>query len=901
VKQNFTVELFHSDQWNAVPVSARSSITPVRGLRNEAGGPVPSSCSLSLDAREDSYNPYDPASAVYGLVGRNTPIRIGWEPQATTGSWADARAAFAATVASGWAAADVGGAWTLVGVGGTVQASDWSQSGGQGRMYVPVDAGYRFSYLDDLEIEDCEQAVTFTCPLASGANLEPANLTFRGTSSSSYVLVRAGATTSNSIGLFVYSSAGASLGSANAAGVTYDGKTMRLKARVTARDIWVKCWDLAGSEPDWQLHVVDPALPIPGHVGIRCGRASGNTNTTDPQFTLDDYELTVNVARFVGEVASWKPGRSVIDPLVTPGRGDRWCDIEAAGIMRRLSQRASPLRSALYRGLSVDADVVAYWPLEEGASATTLAEVRGGGSAGKFSSVTLGADAGDLVGAASVASFSSTGLMTLPVRSSLSEWAVTFEVRFPTTPGGYSNFARVETVDQEWFLDIDGTSFTFEVYDNASGSLLDTFTSAYGAGAEPPNWLAIQLHAVQSGGNINWEVKWNPVGTGTFYWSGVQSFADTLTKPVLIRGTGGAEPQMASVAVSSGNGLDITEVANLAVGWADELAETRMSRLCTEQGITFTLDGTAGDTPPMSGQAVKTLVSLLTEAAFADQGILYEPRSYLGFALRTTRSLYDQTPVLALDMTTEGISPPLYPLIDDLPTENDVTAKRPRGSEARSVLETGRMSIQDPPDGVGLNAVEHEAAVAADGDLPGWAQWRRHLGTVDEARYPQITVDLDAVPSMAQAASLVDVGDVITVANLDNQPTLSMLVLGIGETFGTHRRLITYVCAPGSPYIVGELDHATYGRIGSDGSTTASSFVAGTGTSLSVAVAAGYPLWETGTVDFDIQVAGVVLSVSNISGASSPQTFTVGTTVNVAKTIPSGETVRLATRAYIGL
>ena len=59
---------------------------------------------------------------------------------------------------------------------------------------------------------------------------------------------------------------------------------------------------------------------------------------------------------------------------------------------------------------------------------------------------------------------------------------------------------------------------------------------------------------------------------------------------------------------------------------------------------------------------------------------------------------------------------------------------------------------------------------------------------------------------------------------------------------------------------------------------------------------AGSPLWTTSAGDFpfDINIGGEQITVTNITGASSPQTFTVTRSVNgVVKAQSSGADVRL--------
>ena len=87
-----------------------------------------------------------------------------------------------------------------------------------------------------------------------------------------------------------------------------------------------------------------------------------------------------------------------------------------------------------------------------------------------------------------------------------------------------------------------------------------------------------------------------------------------------------------------------------------------------------------------------------------------------------------------------------------------------------------------------------------------------------------------------------------------------------------------------------------FGKRDSGDSTLSADFIAGTNTSMTVAIASGL-LWTTAGGDFplELDVGGARITVTAISGASSPQTFTVSATVvnGVAKTVPAGTKVRL--------
>ncbi|MCY0961523.1 hypothetical protein OTB19_32195, partial [Streptomyces sp. H27-H5] len=123
-----------------------------------------------------------------------------------------------------------------------------------------------------------------------------------------------------------------------------------------------------------------------------------------------------------------------------------------------------------------------------------------------------------------------------------------------------------------------------------------------------------------------------------------------------------------------------------------------------------------------------------------------------------------------------------------------------------------------------------------------------------------------------------------------------LIVEGYTETRKPPSRFwtITLNCSPAGPWTVSVVDDPVTGRVDTDGSTLAAG-VNSTATSLSVATV-GAPLWTTAGSDLpvDIEVDGEVMRVTAISGASSPQTFTVTRSINgIVKSQASGADVRL--------
>jgi hypothetical protein len=97
---------------------------------------------------------------------------------------------------------------------------------------------------------------------------------------------------------------------------------------------------------------------------------------------------------------------------------------------------------------------------------------------------------------------------------------------------------------------------------------------------------------------------------------------------------------------------------------------------------------------------------------------------------------------------------------------------------------------------------------------------------------------------------------------------------------------------PSRPYLVAQ-EGALTGRADSDASTLHAGITSGA-TSMQVDTAAGSPLWDTTASGFDIDVAGERMTVTAISGSSSPQTFTVvRSNNNVTKAQSAGASIVL--------
>lgn len=349
-----------------------------------------------------------------------------------------------------------------------------------------------------------------------------------------------------------------------------------------------------------------------------------------------------------------------------------------------------------------------------------------------------------------------------------------------------------------------------------------------------------------------------------------------------------------------------------AAGYPGENAADRIVRLCGEAGVPVTIVGTNADTALMGPQQPGELVELLSECVEVDQGLMFDDRDSFGLIYRTRADL-DQAAVLELDYDQGHFAMAPQPVRDDQRVRNDVTVSSVEGTSARAVLEEGPNSV----DAVGRYEETPTVNVFDDGRLDDHAGFRLRRGTIDQPRYPVVSVNLAAPevagdPTLVAAIEAVDIGDRVDLLNLrdPDRPwlppeTQRVLVIGYSETPGNFERTIDFVTVPWDPYHTDTYDDASEPHYDTAGSELDAAFVAGTDTTMSVATTVPGDLWTTEAAEFPfhLRVAGVVVNATACSGASSPQTFTVDQTpVNgVTKTCAAGEDVRLAQPAYYGL
>ncbi|GIJ51328.1 hypothetical protein Val02_82140 [Virgisporangium aliadipatigenens] len=869
------------------------------GRREGASRPDASKCTLTVDNTGGHYCRTNRAGRWYRKLAKNTPLMVAVRP--ATAAVTDT---FTRSVTAAWGSSTGGGAWSPVGAGGSVIGADFDVTGTQGTHEVTAANAYRYTYLGAVAEADVDLQVTVTVPNPAGGALEPA-LQLRGQGLDTYFEARASIAPGGAVTASIRSRvAGVEtvVATATVTGLTHAAATpLRLRAQCFADVIRLKVWQGSTEPTAWHVAGAATALRGPGWIGVRSGVATGNSNTSPRTFAYDNFSARFWVSIFDGDVPELPPRWDRSGRVPT-------AQLVANGVTRRITKRAKPLPGPLERKI-VALSPVGYWTCEDAREATQVSSALPGGRPMSGASTGLGAEDGPLGGAGRCfevfdTNGSYTGSFEGTVTGSGTSWTVEGWVKPEVLKDGTTDpqvwFGRMRwsgnTYGQGWisYQYIRGTGGVFWA-DLGFGFLVsDEDNDAY---YEPGRWYHVRVTA-ETLGPTSGRVRLYVDGVLCDSWTDPETPGELRSVQVGVGVADGYVLAVSTTDVVRGRtahwaayaGVGVTDTTQAGLGYTGEMVHERLARLLGEARIPFTT--TATSSTVMGPQRADTLPDILDECVRTDMGLLYEHRGGYGYQSRAER--YNQTPVLVLSRAGGDLGDPPEPTDDDDDLVNDVKATRPGGGWARHEA-TGAYA----PAVVGRADEEIKVNPSTDGLLAALAQWWVHLRTVDELRWPVLSLaDLVHRTTLIDAWLALALGSRVQLPDPPDElgdELVDVLVEGRTQTIGWREWKVSLLCVPASPWTVAVVEGA--------GGQTAPTFRPDTGgsklttgistgaTSMQVTTT-GQVLWTTtatfpGDFPLDVDINGMKVTVSAITGASSPQTFTVsGVTEDAAANSP---------------
>lgn len=630
------------------------------------------------------------------------------------------------------------------------------------------------------------------------------------------------------------------------------------------------------------------------------GRANGTTSFADGlgnTWTVagTGVEITNADYRFYGEFSA---------PVLKPeqsenGQGvDVKIEAEAGGIIRRLLIGGT-LQSAIYRTFSTYT-ANGWWTGEDstGADITSASSGRSGVAPAALVGMTFTGFDQDIAGSAGAieCGTSSRFVGTCIAASSTGEAHFYCFFKYPSIPAGDTilfSWSHSGTI-KRFELVVGSATYHLKGY-SVTGALLFDHFSAFGAGAEPTNWIAYHSRCINNGGNVDVTSEWTTVGTDLYFSAGVTSTAGTTGQHTYVRLVGGSEldgVRFCHVMTSTKAGLEFfsgsvsTNVVNFARAFAGELADSRFRRICRLLGVTPIVVGALDDSEPMGAEPIASGMSILYEIPEVDGGILSECIDQPALQYRTRKSVYNQ---YGMQLAYAKLGKQLEGTPDDNGVANDIVLSRVNGGSARATLEFGPMSTQAPPNGINQVPDDPEINNYLDADLPFLVQNQLLIRTWPTSRYPELTMNLHhpfftGDIALNLQAVKTDVSDMITV---DTLPTfmapdlLYLMARGLTEELYAQSRILTFNTLPYGPFFSSESEtigsytfKAAHTTVDGVVMQQLNAGITSSATSISVKTLRGV-LFTTGTVNYKIKIGGEFMTVTNVSGTTSPQTLTV--------------------------
>ncbi|WP_432135879.1 hypothetical protein [Streptomyces sp. bgisy154] len=833
-------EAYIDGQWVELPLRESTAVTITRGINAEGSTARPGSMKVRVNDPDGIYSPRSAESDLYGVFGRGTAVRfrVGDVPATPAPDLADD---FDRTESNGWGTSTSGATWAIWNLT-SPPPSEFSVSGGAGRITTSTYTSDRLITTDGLDLSDFE--ATFTIATDT---LPQSNTTEKGIRLSALarcdpaavalylfdvrLLPNTGLPDNRGLGVTVNittPSGNPSTPVYQVPELTYAVDTpLRVRIRCEGPELRMRVWTDGTAEPDhWHAQMYDETYTS-GEFGFRAA-IEGTSTPTPVEVAFADLELrpltpAADAVRLHGEVAAADPYEDEHGPA------SAYTDLDVAGSLRRYDGKQKPILSAMRRRIA-GYGPVAYWAMEEGAQGDAYIAQTGADSTAApltVSGVDFARDS-TLVGSAPLPTVRAGA--TLQVSNIPGEdtgyWAVWLMLKITT-----DQFPTDNAVHQILRFTTGTATLTLSAWLSSSTGkhwLLLKATDADGSslGAD----IGIDQESLVAGGNLGFLDRWqqvkiyaepgsfkiaclDPDDTGRVDTMSVSVDAGRVTAINTVIGPGLAGIGLGHLSVWGVPFVAAYTYARASAGHllSSELGipglttRQHLALLATDEALPLDVYGPAE--LPLGPYAQASAISLVQAAASTEMGLLVEHRDQLGLKYVSRQSLYEQDVDLVLDYASGMVFSPFRPRDDDKGLHNRITVRRRQGSSYTGEVTDGPLSVQPPPDGIGVKDTSVETVVYTDDQLADQAGWRLHLATWDQMRVASITLKM-ANPRLHQLLDTVlglREGSRIQVINTPRRygpDGFDLLVVGSKETHAEAVADFTFTCVPYGPYKV---------------------------------------------------------------------------------------------------
>lgn len=594
------------------------------------------------------------------------------------------------------------------------------------------------------------------------------------------------------------------------------------------------------------------------------------------------------VTRFLGYVNAWKPAWDTTGNVSV-------VKLSASGKGRQLDITNPPLTSALRTAITA-INPAEYVPMEDESGATQLVSALSGGNSLIVAggSLNLAADNTE-PGSAPLPTTNDDTFFYLDCDHAFgNQYQVDWYFKPKTIPAVASRmFAIYEGNGTMWYWEywLGTASQAIKGYDR-TGTLVTTTTIGIPSFVANGNWLHLRFMTKQDGPNIDYQlVEFPLVGGGTVIAGTIAGVVGDAQRAAYFPSTDFSGSSFGHLSFIDGFDVQFDAAQR---GYSPENPRTRLTRLMAGRNIPFSSTGFYLARVQMGPQAVDTFMNITRETELTDSGFLYDGLS-AGYTYQGLSQRYDQQSLLTFDGPA-GEFTIFDPDDDDLNRANRVRVERRGGSNATYADTDGPLGTKAIGEYEGL--LPMAVNPVDDSSLDNRARWEVHRGTVQGFRYSRIGFDLRrlTLDKMSRWLRILPGSTMTMIPPYTAQHpagNISVIAEGWAEQLGPQLWTVTANLSPGSTYDVNKIGDSRLGRIGIGVGRTIGVDAPLGSVSLSLVTPPGGVLFTTSATypsDFplDLEIAGLQITVSDISGTSSPQTATV---TGVTKNLHAGDAI----------